>query len=214
MALSDIPPNVYVTWHNGNWFVGDDDGEQIAIYQFTPAGVQTTVASGASLAGHTLSGIAVDSAGNFIVPDPTSGGLFSYSTATHLITPLAGPPNLGAQLSGVAVEPVTGHYIVASESAGVVYRVTPAGAVTVLTSGSPLINPTSLALIGPPNPIITTTSLPGGSLNSSYGPVTLTATGGSGSYTWSAAGLPSGIALLEREPECSPAPRLKQEALA
>jgi uncharacterized protein (TIGR03437 family) len=39
------------------------------------------------------------------------------------------------------------------------------------------------------------TTLPAGTEGVSYGPVTLTATGGTGGYTWSATGLPSGLTL-------------------
>jgi len=39
------------------------------------------------------------------------------------------------------------------------------------------------------------TSLPAGTVGASYGPVTFTATGGAGSNTWSATGLPPGLAL-------------------
>ena len=42
---------------------------------------------------------------------------------------------------------------------------------------------------------ITTSSLPPGMINQSYGPVLFTATGGSGSYTWSAGSLPPGLSL-------------------
>jgi hypothetical protein len=41
---------------------------------------------------------------------------------------------------------------------------------------------------------ITTTSLPGGDVGTAYA-VTLTATGGTGTYTWSATGLPNGLSL-------------------
>ncbi len=42
---------------------------------------------------------------------------------------------------------------------------------------------------------ITTSSLPDGTVNSAYGPLTMTALGGTGSYTWNASGLPSGLSL-------------------
>ena len=43
---------------------------------------------------------------------------------------------------------------------------------------------------------ITTAFLPNGTVNLAYGPVTLAATGGSGSVAWSAAGLPAGVSIL------------------
>jgi uncharacterized protein (TIGR03437 family) len=42
---------------------------------------------------------------------------------------------------------------------------------------------------------ITTAFLPNGTVNASYGPVTLAASGGSGSVAWSATGLPAGILI-------------------
>ncbi len=49
----------------------------------------------------------------------------------------------------------------------------------------------------PPPVVITTTTLPGGQATLAYGPTTLTATGGTGSYTWTvvAGSLPAGVAL-------------------
>jgi hypothetical protein len=46
------------------------------------------------------------------------------------------------------------------------------------------------------NPVlISTSNLPSGQAGQSYGPVSLAATGGSGSYSWSATGLPSGLTI-------------------
>lgn len=42
---------------------------------------------------------------------------------------------------------------------------------------------------------IATPSLPGGSYQQAYGPIALSATGGSGSYQWSASGLPTGVSI-------------------
>ncbi|HEY4086403.1 MAG TPA: FG-GAP-like repeat-containing protein, partial [Bryobacteraceae bacterium] len=42
---------------------------------------------------------------------------------------------------------------------------------------------------------ITTTSLPNGTVGSTYGPQSLSAKGGSGSFTWTASGLPGGLTL-------------------
>ncbi len=43
--------------------------------------------------------------------------------------------------------------------------------------------------------VITTTTLPNGIVQQAYGPIPLTANGGSGSFTWSATGLPAGVGV-------------------
>ena len=60
-----------------------------------------------------------------------------------------------------------------------------------LSSSSPVLTET---LSYPPVSIITS-SLPGGQASASYGPVTLAASGGSGSFSWSASGLPAGLSF-------------------
>jgi uncharacterized protein (TIGR03437 family) len=45
------------------------------------------------------------------------------------------------------------------------------------------------------NPTISPSTVPSGTVNLSYGSITLTAQGGSGNYVWSATGLPAGITL-------------------
>lgn len=44
-------------------------------------------------------------------------------------------------------------------------------------------------------PTVTTTTLPAGTVGSSYGPATLAASGGAAPYTWTATGLPAGLSL-------------------
>src|SRR5581483_697261 len=67
---------------------------------------------------------------------------------------------------------------------------------TVRDSGTPQQTDTkTLALtIAPSTLHITTTALNGGSLSVPYS-VTVAASGGSGTYTWSATGLPSGLSI-------------------
>ena len=50
-------------------------------------------------------------------------------------------------------------------------------------------------IVNPPNITITTSSLPSGQADIAYGPTSLAATGGSGSYTWTASGLPAGLSI-------------------
>ncbi len=53
----------------------------------------------------------------------------------------------------------------------------------------------SLPIITPSTGIYSPLSLPAGILQVAYGPVTFRASGGSGDYTWSATGLPSGMSI-------------------
>ena len=57
------------------------------------------------------------------------------------------------------------------------------------TSTSPVVSET----VNFPTLTISTSSLPSGKVNQSYGPVSFTVSGGSGSYTWSASALPAGL---------------------
>lgn len=57
-----------------------------------------------------------------------------------------------------------------------------------LTINSSTINPSGLQITGP-------ASLPSPIIGTAYGPVMFTASGGTGSYTWSATGLPNGLSI-------------------
>jgi len=61
------------------------------------------------------------------------------------------------------------------------------GALPVVTQNA------SLTVLGPPG--VTTTSLPTATYGQSYSPLTLQASGGSGSYTWSGSGFPANLAV-------------------
>jgi len=65
---------------------------------------------------------------------------------------------------------------------------TDSNSVTASRSYSFAVNP-ALSITGP-------TSLPSGTLNSPYIATTVTATGGTGNYTWSATGLPAGLNIV------------------
>ena len=60
---------------------------------------------------------------------------------------------------------------------------------------SPSISPALGQNVSYPSPVILTSSLPPGQAGSSYGPVTLAASGGSGTFRWTASGLPAGLSM-------------------
>jgi uncharacterized protein (TIGR03437 family) len=66
---------------------------------------------------------------------------------------------------------------------------------TVKDSSNTSANKTLPLTINPPLGISNPTSLPSGTQGVSYGPVTFTASGGTGGYTWSATGLPNGLSF-------------------
>jgi hypothetical protein len=53
----------------------------------------------------------------------------------------------------------------------------------------------SLTINAPPPSITGPASLPAGTVGAAYGPVTFTATGGTGTFSWSATGLPNGLSI-------------------
>jgi hypothetical protein len=70
---------------------------------------------------------------------------------------------------------------------------------TAVYSGDTITSPSTSAVVGQTinfNPLtITTSTLPNGTASTPYGPVTLQAGGGSGSFTWTATGLPPGLSV-------------------
>lgn len=108
-----------------------------------------------------------------------SGGTGSYSWSALSGLPAGMNVSLAGVLSGAPTQ---------SGTFSVALHATSPGA----TSGDKNLN---LTIVVPPV-LITTTSLPNGTLNLAYPSTTLTASGGTGSYTWSAlSGLPGGMSL-------------------
>jgi uncharacterized protein (TIGR03437 family) len=66
---------------------------------------------------------------------------------------------------------------------------------TYLNDTWTLDNPSAHGEIPSSGPVITTSTLPPGFVSIPYGPVTLSATGGFGPYTWTAIGAPAGITV-------------------
>ena len=179
---------------NGNYIVGSDDGGAVKLYQITPAGAATTLAT---IPGAGITGIVVTNAGIIEFTDYRHKSLVAFDPAgsPNNATPLA-IPLADTVLDGLAIDPGNGHFLVPGQNTGVVNRVTPGGAVTVIRSGSPLAGPNSIAAVPALTPLtITTTSLPGGLAGQNYGIQLMNASGGSGSYSWSATGLATGLTL-------------------
>ena len=129
--------------------------------------------------------VAVDASGNVFIADTfngrvrevTAGGTIATVAGGGSANPGDGGLATSASLSspaGVFVD-ASGNLFIADGGNGRIRKVSGAGS--------------TLA------PAITTATLPNGTAGQPYGPVTLAATGGSGSYSWSATGLPSGLTM-------------------
>jgi hypothetical protein len=182
----------YVTLdHFGNYVVVSDDNQTARVYIVTPGG---SVNTRGTFATRGTGGVQVDSNGNVIFADYRNHALVSVDSE-GTPTVIAQGQALCCNLVGLTTDPALGSYISGLTTGNLLVRVTAAGAATTLAGG--LVNtPTSVAPIPAlSGPTITQTSLPGGTAGQSYSPVTLTATGGSGTYTWSATGLPQGLGI-------------------
>jgi hypothetical protein len=178
--------------HSGNYIVASDDNQAAKIYSFTPAGVPTTLIT---LPGKGSSGVTVDGSNHPIFVDYLFNAIASVdSSGGHTV--FAEDPALCCTLVGLTFDSTTGSFVSDLTLSNSLVRITPAGAITTILTGAPLNYPMSVTQIPVLTaPTVTQTSLPAGVAGQAYGPVTLTATGGSGSYSWSAAGLPSGVFL-------------------
>ena len=188
----DETQDTYVTLdRSGNYIVVSDDNEAAKIYRFTTAGTPTTLAT---FPGKGATGVAVDTNGHILFIDNIGNTIYSYDGETANV--VASGSALCCAPAGMTIDQATGTIVTDLPSANGLVRVSGAGAITVILSGSPLNYPQSVTQIPQlAAPQITQTSVPGGTVGSNYGPVTLTASGGSGSYTWSARFLPPGITI-------------------
>jgi len=192
VASPDELQDTYVALdHSGNYVVVSDDNQAAKVYSFMPTGAATTL--GAFL-GRGAAGVAVDASGNVIFTDYLNYQIVSVDSSGAL-TVLA--QTYCCSLRGLTLDPATGQFITGSYG-GALLRITQTGAVTTILNGSPLTSPVSVTTI----PLLTTgpltgspSSLSGGMVGQSYGPYKMSATGGSGSYTWAATGLPTGVAI-------------------
>ena len=197
VVAPDVFEDAYVRIDSaGNYIVAEDNGGEARvlnqIYRITPTGVVTTLTITASPIS-IVSGLTFDANGHYVVSD-------SGTDAIYVLTPGAGNTLTASVLSnsaaldvpvGVSRDPVNGNFLVGTAQPDGLASLNAAGTqVTILLNN--VANPVGTAAVtfG-----IGTTSLTAGTQGQSYAPVNLAGIGGSGSYTWSATGLPAGMSL-------------------
>ena len=180
---------------SGNYIVVDDAFQEVAIYKFMPGGTTGTTVLDTPIAEAGVSGMAIDSAGNYDFLDWRRGQLVSVTPQGNVSTILSG---ISGEPLGLTIEHGTGNFIIGAAGSSSLARITPGGAVTGISSNNLIVRTNSIASIPAPSsgPLtISPSSLPGGGTNQTYGPITLTASGGSGSYQWTGSGFPQGISI-------------------
>ncbi|MHB8342873.1 MAG: putative Ig domain-containing protein [Ferrimicrobium sp.] len=186
----------------GYWLVAADGG----IFNFGSAGFHgnpytygITGLSGPHPLNAPIVGMAPTANGQGYWLVAKDGGMFNFanatfhgSTYTYGITGLTGSRPLNAPIVGMASTPGGNGYWMVGADGGVFNF----GSATYLGSEGGQSIPAPVVGIGgmATQPAITTTSLPTGASNEAY-KSTLNATGGAGSYNWSATGLPSGLSM-------------------
>jgi hypothetical protein len=130
----------------GNYIVGNDDVGGIVgisqILKITPAGAVTIIFSGSTI--HSITGIAIDSGGNYIVSDFRQSAVFRVTPA-GIVSVIAAGPSLCCNLVGLAQDPVSGKFISTLNFGDKVLAISP-GTVSTVFSGSPLRYPNGVAI--------------------------------------------------------------------
>ncbi len=197
--VSDLEDAVVRIDSLGNYVVAEDNGG-FHVYRISPSGVVTGVTLTGTIPGGA-GGLAFDANGNYVISDYTQAvvdliTIGSQTATTGVCSALYNNPNAILQApGGLYRDPTSGNYLIADEGTGSLYSLTSNGAVLgVVASG--IARPVAVVSVSGSSPLaVTTTSLPAGTQGQSYTPDTLTASGGSGSYTWSETGLPTGMNL-------------------
>ena len=161
-------------------------------------------------------GVAVDGSGNVYFSDSANDAIYTIplaftGPASFSETFAAGSDSLLQVIP--STQSLTGVYAPTSDQSwltiGTISGRVVGYSFTFNNTGSPRM--ANITILGQQIPVtqqaasgisISTKSIPNGALNQTYGPVTVAATGGSGSFTWTASGLPTRVRSASR-PELS-----------
>lgn len=179
----------------GNYIVIEDNSG-FHLTRISPAGTVTQITLTGSVP-TSAGGLTFDSSGNYVIADYRNARIYLI-TPTGAASILYSNPNSTLQEPlGMYRDPISGNYLIADGEANSLFSLTPNGSsLGVIASG--LARPAAVVSVlgSTGSPIaITPASLSAGTQGVAYPSVTLTATGGTGSYTWSATGLPPGMSL-------------------
>jgi uncharacterized protein (TIGR03437 family) len=187
-AQLDLPSGIAVD-ATGNLYIADSGSNRVrkiasgTITTFAGTGVAGFSGDGGAAANAQLfapAGVAVGPGGSIYVAD-TSNNFIRRITAGTISTIAGGGPSFGDNGPATSAE-LGGPRGMAFDSTGNLY------VADTQDDRIRLLTPVPLVVSGP-------ASLPAGTVGVAYAAISFTATGGSGGYTWSATGLPKGMAL-------------------
>jgi uncharacterized protein (TIGR03437 family) len=181
----------------GNYIVAEDNGSDdlgpVQIYKISPSGTVTNLTLTGSVP-NTVGGMTFDAQANYVITDFDAALVDVVDATTGAVSVLFSNPNevLDNPL-GIYRDLASGNYLIVNDgdSDQDLYSLSSNGTQLTLLDGS-LNNPVAVVSV---SFAVTTPSLPSGVPNQTYTQVTMTATGGSGNYTWSATGLPANLTI-------------------
>ena len=181
----------------GNYIVADDANGGVSVYKFTPNGRQGTSVLSMPIAGSAVSGLVIDSSGNYDFLDYQNNQIVGVTPGGSVSTVFSIPEEQLDFALGLTLDR-SGNFVMGGDGFSTLFRASPAGAFTTIAGSGLLGRVSSLATIpaaaGTGPLTISPSSLPSGATNQTYS-VTLAASGGSGSYTWMGSGFPGGIGI-------------------